>query len=119
MDTYRFTPIIPATASYDVYVRWTSHVNRSTSVPIAVVHAGGTSTESYNQQSGGGVWTLHGTYTFNAGTAGYVQVAESSAGGQSCADAVKIEPAGIPIVTIQAPRLLPRSGIDVWIVRCD
>ena len=101
-DTYRWTPTIPAAESYDVYVRWTSHVNRSTTVPIAVTHAGGTTTKTYNQRTGGGTWVFHGNYSFNAGTGGYVQV--SSVNGQACADAVRFVPAGaaLPVVTITA-----------------
>lgn len=90
-DTYRWTPTIPATRSYDVYVRWTTHANRSTAVPISVTHAGGTTTRTYNEKVGGGVWTLHGRYTLNAGTSGYVQVTDT--GGQANADAVKFVPA--------------------------
>jgi hyaluronate lyase len=60
-------------------------------VPITVKHAGGTNTKTYDQRTGGGVWVLHGTYSFNAGTAGYVQV--SDVNGQACADAVKFVPA--------------------------
>jgi len=58
----------PGAGSYNVYVWWTSHTNRSTAVPISVTHAGGTTTKTYNQQTGGGQWVLHGTYNFNAGT---------------------------------------------------
>jgi len=67
---------------------------RSTAVPISVTHAGGTTTKTYNQQTAGGQWVLHGTYNFNAGTGGYVQV--SDANGQACADAVRFEPGAAP-----------------------
>ncbi len=86
-DTYRWTPTIPATGQYKVYVWWTSHPNRSTSVPYTLVHAGGTFNTTKNQQTGGGQWQLLGTFTFNAGTAGYLQV--SDANGQAAADATR------------------------------
>ncbi|MBI3106688.1 MAG: hypothetical protein HYY95_14160, partial [Candidatus Rokubacteria bacterium] len=86
-DTYRWRPTIPAAGSYDVYVWWTVHVNRSTAVPITVVHAGGTTTRTFNEQVSGGQWVLHGRYSFNAGTGGYVQVSDSA--GQAAADAVR------------------------------
>ena len=89
-DTYRWVPSIPAVKAYDVYVRWTQHFNRSTAVPIAVKHAAGTSTRAFNEKSSGAVWVLHGRYTFNAGTGGYVQV--SGAAGQAAADAVRMVP---------------------------
>jgi hypothetical protein len=87
LDTYRWTPAIPTTALYAVYVWWTAHPNRSTAVPISVTHAGGTTVRTFNQQIGGGQWVLHGQYTLNAGTGGYVEVTDSS--GQSAADAVR------------------------------
>ena len=86
--TYRWTPTIPANGTYDVYVWWTSHANRSTTVPLSVVHAGGTSTRTFNQRVGGGQWVLHGRYVLNAGSAGYVQV--SGVNGQAAADAVRV-----------------------------
>ena len=89
-DNFRWTPTIPAAGTYNVYVWWTAYPNRSTSVPIDVTHAGGTTTKTYNQQTGGGQWVLHGNYSFNAGTGGYVQV--SDVNGQACADAVRFVP---------------------------
>ena len=89
-DTYRWRPTITATGQYDVYVRWTQHPNRSTAVPISVTHAGGTTTRTFNEQTGGATWVLHGRYTFNAGTGGFVQVNGSA--GQAAADAVRFVP---------------------------
>ena len=89
-DTYRFTPTIPTTRSYDVYVRWTTYSTRGGAVPIKVRHAGGDTTRTYNEKLGGSQWVLHGRYTFNAGTGGWVET--SDAGGQANADAVKFVP---------------------------
>lgn len=91
VDTYRWRPAIPATQAYDVYVRWTAHPNRSTNVPIRVVHAGGTTIRRFNQRKNGGTWVLHGRYTFTAGTAGSVRVSDRN--GQASADAVRWVPA--------------------------
>jgi glucose/arabinose dehydrogenase len=90
-DTYRWVPQIPTARAYDVYVRWTTHRNRAASVPLKVIHAGGTATKSFNQKTGGAQWTLVGRFSFNTGSAGYVEV--SDAGGQACADAVRLVPA--------------------------
>ncbi len=90
-DTYRWTPRLAAGGTYDVYVWWTSAATRSARVPIAVRHADGTTTKTFDQRTGGGQWRLHGRYRFNAGTAGYVQV--SDANGQAAADAVRFVPA--------------------------
>ena len=91
LDTYRWTPNITDAQSYDVYVWWSAHPNRSAAVPIKVVHGGGTANKSFNQKGGGGQWVLHGRYAFAVGTAGYIEVSDS--GGQSAADAVRIVPA--------------------------
>ena len=89
-DTYRWTPTIPTTRSYLVYVWWMFPPNRSTAAQYTVVHAGGTFTTTRNQQSGGGQWQLLGTFQFNAGTGGRVQV--SDVNGQVAADAVRLVP---------------------------
>jgi hypothetical protein len=87
-DTYRWTPAIAAAGSYDVYIWWSTHPNRSASVPIVVKHAAGMSTKQFNQKTGGGQWVLHGRYVFNAATAGYVEVNDGN--GQAAADAVRL-----------------------------
>ena len=91
VDTYRWTPTIPSDRAYDVYVRWTAHPNRGAAVPVKVVHAGGTTTLNFNQQTAGGVWTSLGRFTLNAGTSSYVEVSDS--GGQVNADAIRLVPA--------------------------
>jgi glucose/arabinose dehydrogenase len=93
-DTYRFTPAIANAATYDVFVRWTSAPNRSSSVPITVVFGAGSSTKQFNQQTSGGAWVLHGRYNFAAGKAGYVQVSDTN--GQASADAIRLLPATGP-----------------------
>jgi subtilisin family serine protease len=90
LDTYRWTPSVPVAGTYDVYVWWTSHVNRSSAVPITVVHAGGSTTRAFDERTGGSRWVLHGRYAFTAGTAGRVQT--TSAAGQAAADAVRLVP---------------------------
>jgi hypothetical protein len=95
--TYRWTPTIPADGSYDVYVWWSTHANRSTTVPLTVLHSGGPTTRTFNQRVGGGQWVLHGRYAFTAGTAGYVEV--SSVNGQAAADAVRFVPVTQPPTT--------------------
>jgi hypothetical protein len=59
-------------------------------VPIAVTHAAGTTSRSFDERTGGGVWVLHGRYTFNAGTGGSILVSDSA--GQAAADAVRLVP---------------------------
>jgi hypothetical protein len=89
-STFRWTPEVLSAGPYDVYVWWTYHNNRSSTVPYTVAHAGGTDeviVDQHDQALGGG-WNLLGTYSFEAGSDGYVEV--TSRNGQACADAVKL-----------------------------
>jgi thermitase len=90
-DSYRWTPQLAAAGNYDVYVWWTNHANRSSSVPISVIHKAGTATKTFDQKTGGGKWVLLGRYSFDAGKIGYVEVKATN--GQACADAVRFVPA--------------------------
>jgi hypothetical protein len=91
VDTYRWTPTIPAGgATYDVYVWWTSDSDRALNVPYTIVHAGGTFTTTRNQRVGGGQWQYLGTFAFNAGTGGSVEV--SDVNGRALADAARFVP---------------------------
>lgn len=87
IDTYRWTPKIDTPGGYDVYVRWASHANRSTSVPIRVTHTAGSTVKNFNEQTNGGLWVLHGRYTFSGGSVGYVEMSDIN--GLTGADAVK------------------------------
>ncbi len=91
LDKYRWTPTIPAAGEYAVYVWWTALPSRSRTVEYQVRHASGTYTTTRNQQKGGGQWRLLGTFSFKAGTTGYVQVSDVNGTGV-CADAVQLLP---------------------------
>ena len=101
-DTYRWTPTIPTMRAYDVYAWWTAHPNRSTNVQYRIVSAGGTAVLTRDQRTGGGRWQSLGTFQFNAGTAGYVQVSDVN-GGIVSADAIRWEPAGMRPPLSQIP----------------
>ncbi|WP_405234373.1 golvesin C-terminal-like domain-containing protein [Lentisalinibacter salinarum] len=87
---FTWLPQLGASGTYEVYVWWTYHQNRSSSVPYRIEHDGGVATVvvDQNDQSLGGQWILIGTYTFTAGANGAVSV--SSENGQASADAVKL-----------------------------
>lgn len=87
-DSYRWSFAVPISGDYDVYVRWTTHANRSAAVPFAVLDDGGLSTKSFNQKVNGGQWQLHGRYTFSAGVSKYVEVNDST--GLANADGVRL-----------------------------
>src|SRR5207237_7956738 len=92
VDTFRWSPTIPATSTYAVSVWWTSAPTRSTTVRYTVSYAGGTRVFTVDQQFGGGQWQLLGTFPFISGTAGSVEV--SGASGKVSADAGRFVPAG-------------------------
>src|SRR5438876_772714 len=93
VDTFRWSPTIPATSTYTVSVWWTSAPTRSTTVRYTVSYAGGTRVFTVDQQFGGGQWQLLGTFPFTSGTAGSVEV--SGARGKVSADAVRFVPSGV------------------------
>ena len=107
-DTYRWTPTIPTTRVYEVYAWWTSLPNRSTDVQYRIRHAGGTAVVTRNQRTAGGQWVSLGTFQFNAGTAGYVQVSDVNGAGVS-ADAIRWMPPGMR----PAPSAIPPGGIVI------
>jgi hypothetical protein len=84
----RFSPELPATASYQVYMNWTTGATRANNAPVDVNYAGGSTPLSVNQRIGG-VWQLLGTFNFNAGTTGNVLIRNDGANGYVIADAVK------------------------------
>lgn len=103
--TFTWTPTIPAAATYQVYVWWTSDTTRTNSVQYTITHAGGTATPTVDQTTGGGQWHSLGTFTFNAGTGGSVKVTGPSGSGSTptvAADAVwfRYIPGGAPTLTI-------------------
>jgi hypothetical protein len=74
-----FTPNLPQAGNYDVYAWWTADSNRAVDVPYIVHYSGGsTDTVRVNQELGGGGWTYLGTYYFDAGTSGYVEISDDA-----------------------------------------
>jgi hypothetical protein len=87
--TADWTPNIPVADTYRVYVWWAAGSNRGTDVKYTVYYDGGSETVEVNQRINGGRWNLLGTYSFAAGTSGYVQL-NDDANGYVIADAVMI-----------------------------
>lgn len=91
-DQASWSATIPTTGSYKVFARWTTDPNRATASPYTVIHAGGSTTVTVNQQQNNGTWVLLGTYTLNSGTSTRVQLSCWTTSGQYViADAVKFE----------------------------
>ncbi|MHA3772677.1 FAD-dependent oxidoreductase [Verrucomicrobiota bacterium sgz303538] len=112
----RFTPDLPAAGEYDVYLRWTSHTNRSSNVPVDVISATGTDTITVNQQQNGGIWFLLRRGQFTAGTAGSVLVRTTGTanGSYVVADAARWVPVSgaAPKVDIITTKLTTREGAN-------
>jgi len=64
----RFTPSLPCDGRYEVFLRWTQHANRSTSVPVSINYHGGTFSTNLNQRENGSKWNLLGSFPCSAGT---------------------------------------------------
>jgi hypothetical protein len=88
----RFVPVVPSNGTYQVFLRWTSNANRSSIVPVDIVHADGTNTTSVNQQLDGGQWNPIGTFAFGTNGTSAVIVRNDGANGYVIADAVKFVP---------------------------
>ena len=85
--TWTFTPA--ASGYCEVSMWWTEYSNRSTSIPVAITHGGGTSTVYINQKGNGGKWNVLGRYTFTAGQTYKVTITSQAGPSSTCADAVK------------------------------
>jgi hypothetical protein len=84
----RWTPTITTAGTYEVYM-WTFSGGHPDAAPFTIVHSSGTAIGTVNQ-IGSGSWVSMGTYCFNAGTDGYVQVTDED-DGYLIADAVRFE----------------------------
>jgi hypothetical protein len=93
-NTIKYTPTIPASGSYDVYVWYESHPNRSNAVPLEIGYNDGASTDTsktLNEKVNGTKWVLVGTYNFNAGTGNYLKIV-GAASDYTTADSVMFVP---------------------------
>ncbi|GEM_PF-1389699 len=121
--TYRWSPQLGREGTYEVYVRWPSVGGRSANVPFTIAHAAGLETLTVDQTVGANQWRLLGTYTFNRGSTGYVEI--SAENGRAIADAVwfkwvdtqspevVIDSSGAaPLITVGDPLSLTASAVD-------
>ena len=90
----KYVPDFPETASYAVYVSYSSDDRNVTDAHYTVTHAGGKTSLSVNQSIGGGTWVYLGTFRFDKGKnsgKGMVELDNSSSetGKLVSADAVR------------------------------
>ena len=83
-----WTPDLPEAGDYAVYVSYTAGRDRTDQARYTVRHAGGEAVFLVNQTVGAGTWVYLGTFAFDAGTAGSVELANGGRGTLS-ADAVR------------------------------
>jgi len=81
-------PNLPHAGAYQVAIYYPQGTNRANNAPFTVHHAGGATTFLVNQQQNGGQWNVLGTFTFAAGTAGYVTLSNDANPSVVIADAV-------------------------------
>lgn len=88
-----WTPEIPQSGRYAVYVTYKSFSQSITDARYVVYHKGGETIFRVNQQIGGGTWVYLGTFYFEKGRSqqGMVMLDNISSGqGIVCADAVRL-----------------------------
>ncbi len=88
-STVTWTPDLVLSGQYKVYAWWTAAPDRATAAPYVIQHAQGQDTVTVNQTLNGGQWVLLGSYPFQAGTAGSIQLSNSATGTVS-ADAIRV-----------------------------
>lgn len=82
-----------AADTYTVEVWYPAGSNRANDAPFTVHHANGSTTVRLNQQVNGGQWVSLGSFDFNAGTGGYLELANNAQTGQVViADAARFTP---------------------------
>jgi hypothetical protein len=92
----RYTPDLPRAGRYEVRLSYSPNPNRATNVPVTVVHADGQTTVTVNQRQApplDGAWVSLGTFRFEKGRAGYVEIGNRDADGYVISDAVQWLPA--------------------------
>lgn len=104
----RFTPDLPSASSYTVQLRWTSHDNRASNVPVKVFHKNGVHSTTVDQKEKGGEWVSLGSFQFDPGTAGYVLLETTNANGYVIGDAVQFTNTVTPPPTAAVTTFIPK-----------
>ncbi len=77
-----------------IFLRWTSHTNRASSVTVEIRHQGGVSTVTVDQRVDGGKWNLLGYHSFTGAATEGVVIKTTGANGYVIADAVGFSAVG-------------------------
>lgn len=85
----RFIPKLDKTGNYEVVLHFPAAGNRATNVPVIIHHADGEKKIVVNQKQSHPNGHSLGTYRFNAGTQGWLELATTDTNGHVVADAVR------------------------------
>jgi hypothetical protein len=88
----RFTPDLPRAGRYEVRLSYSPNPNRATNVPVTVVHADGKATVTVNQRRAPSIdraFLSLGTFRFDKGKTGSVEVSNAGVDGYVIIDAVQ------------------------------
>lgn len=91
----RWTPRLPSSGYYNIYMRWTSTSNRASAAQVNVNTPSGQYKRYVNQRLNGGTWYSLGRYYFSSGYntgAGSITLFATGADGYVVADAVRFVP---------------------------
>ncbi|MCB1236261.1 MAG: FAD-dependent oxidoreductase [Verrucomicrobiae bacterium] len=91
----RFTPDIPESGEYEVRLIHVATDNRATRAKVTIVHADGTESLTVNQREApleNGVPKSLGTFRFEAGGSGHLELSNADADGYVVVDAVQFVP---------------------------
>jgi hypothetical protein len=102
-----FRPNLPAAGEYQVLLRWTSHANRASQVPVDVLDADGLTTHHVNMQGNNGIWVLLRRVRCEAGTNAFLRIRTHGANGFVVADAALWAPVTTEVEVLAAD---PRAG---------
>jgi hypothetical protein len=92
MQTARFVPELPKAGRYQVFVAYPHNANRADNVPVTIRHADGETKVVLNQKKKPAVQDLLepvGTFRFEAGKGGYVEISNAGTNGFVVIDAVQ------------------------------
>jgi hypothetical protein len=91
-----WTPRISVLGTYNIYMRWVAHPNRSSAATVQIKHLGGVTETTVDQRNNGKQWNLLGQFEFAPGIDSYVRLFSSP--GYTIFEAVRFELVSEPII---------------------
>lgn len=85
--SFRFTPQIDYSGTYEVFTWHSSNASRASNVPFVISHDGGIANHTVDQKSNSGMWVSLGSYALSNGA--YLEMSNTSTNGYVSADAAR------------------------------